>query len=106
MKKTAKNWLKPWAVSLTMALAFVASNAGALDVIDPTGVNYTSVSDSSHYPAGNSYISANLFDLDVTGVSLGTIIGSSEFAKNGGGDSFVAFQLNQAYTNVASVFYA
>ena len=90
-----------------MAAAFMASNAArALDVIDPTGVNYSSISDSSHYPDGNNYISANLFNLDVTGIALGTIIGSSEFAKNGGGDSFVAFQLNQVYTNVASVFYA
>jgi Concanavalin A-like lectin/glucanases superfamily/Immunoglobulin I-set domain/Immunoglobulin domain len=106
MKRTAENWLKPCTASLALAMAFMASHARALDVIDPTGVNYSSVSDSSHYPDGNNYIAVNLFDLDVTGVALGTIIGSTEFARDGGGDSFVAFQLNQVYTNVASVFYA
>jgi hypothetical protein len=84
--------------------ALLAPGARALDVIDPTGTNYTNISDSSEYDS--SYTSANLFDQDVTGVALGTILSGNEYARSGAGDCYVAFQLNTAYTNVGSIFYA
>lgn len=99
-----KIWINQLAVCLTFTLAFQAFHANALDVVDPTGANYTGVSDSSHYDG--SYTAANLFDQDVTGVAVGTILSGSEFAKSGSGDSFVAFQLDAIYTNIGSIFYA
>lgn len=90
---------------LALAIAFPVIQAQALDVIDPTGASYTAVSDSSHYDG--SYVAANLFDEDLTGVAVGTVLtAGGEFAKSGSGNSFVAFQLNTVYTNVASIFYA
>jgi len=89
---------------LTLVPALFALNLHALDVIDPTGVNYTGISDNSSY--NSSYTSANLFAQDVTGVALGTILSGNEYARNGVGDCYVAFQLDTAYTNVGSVFYA
>ena len=77
----------------------------ALDVIDPTGLNYLGVSDSSEY--NGSYTAANLFDKDVTALSVGTILsGDAEYATAGQSNCFVAFQLDQNYTNIASLFYA
>lgn len=96
-----KNQLVVW---LTCISVFLGIQAKALDVIDPTGVSYTGVSDNSEY--NSSYSSANLFDLDMTGVTLGTILSGSEYADAGLTNCFVTFQVETVYTNVASVFYA
>ncbi len=104
MKIYNRKWSNQIAAWLAFASVFLVIHARALDVIDPTGANYTGVSDSSHYDG--SYVAANLFNQDVTGIALGTIISGSEFATAGQSTAFVAFQLNQAYTNVASIFYA
>jgi len=104
MKMMNRNWRNLLAAGLACAALAPALAVRALDVVDPTGVNYTSVSDSSHY--NGSYVAANLFDQDVTGVAVGTLIPGAEYARNGAGDSFVAFQLDQIYTNIGSIFYA
>ena len=92
-----RNWL-------VVAFLSLIIQARALDVIDPTGVNYTVISDSSHFDA--SYTAANLFDLNMTGVPVGTGLAGNDFAKSGTGESYVAFQLDQNYTNIGSIFYA
>ncbi|MDR3457537.1 MAG: hypothetical protein P4N60_08830 [Verrucomicrobiae bacterium] len=82
---------------------FLTPHVKALDVIDPTGTSYTGISDSSHFD--ETYTAANLFSANMTGAPLGANLGSSDFAKNGPGTSFVTFQLDRIYTNVASIFY-
>jgi Concanavalin A-like lectin/glucanases superfamily/Immunoglobulin I-set domain/Immunoglobulin domain len=104
MRINDRNWTNRFATSLAFVSVFLAIHARALDVIDPTGVNYTGVSDSSHYDG--TYTAANLFDQNMTGVPLGTILSGNEYATAGQSSAFVAFQLDQAYTNVASIFYA
>jgi hypothetical protein len=89
---------------LAFTSALTAPNLHALDVIDPTGVTYTGIADNSSYDS--SYTSANLFAEDVTGVALGTILTGNDYARNGVGDCYVAFQLDNDYTNVGSIFYA
>lgn len=104
MKINNRKWNNQVAAWLALASVFLAIHARALDVIDPTGVNYSGVSDSSHYDG--TYTAANLFDQNMTGVPLGTILSGNEYATAGQSSAFVAFQLDQAYTNVASIFYA
>jgi hypothetical protein len=95
------NQLTAW---LAVSAVFLGVQAYALDVVDPDGVNYTGISDSSEY--NSSYTAANMFAQNMTGVALGTTLSGSDFAKNGSGSSFVAFQLNTTYTNAGSIFYA
>lgn len=97
-------WTRQLAGWLACAPVLLAVHGRALDVIDPDGLSYTGVSDSSEY--NSSYTAANLFDQNVTGVAVETILSGNEFARNGSGDSFVAFQLDTVYTNVGSIFYA
>ncbi len=99
-----RNWPSQFAAGLALVSVFLAIHVRALDVINPAGGNYTSISDSSHY--NDSYSSANLFNNDMTGVALGTIISGDEYATASQSSSFVAFQLDAIYTNVASLFYA
>lgn len=89
---------------LAFTSALTAPHLYALDVIDPTGVTYTGIADNSSYDS--SYTSANLFAEDVTGIALGSILTGNDYARNGVGDCYVAFQLDNIYTNVGSVFYA
>ena len=98
------NWPNQFAVGLAFISVLLALPVKALDVINPAGVNYTVISDSSHYDG--SYTSANLFNNDMSGVALGTIISGAEYATASQSSSFVAFQLDTVYTNVASLFYA
>jgi hypothetical protein len=87
------------------AMLFCARPADALYVIGPAPGLYSAVSDSSHYDS--TYTAANLFNFNVTGLPLNSQLNdSAEFAKNGGGTSYVAFSLDQVYTNVGSLFYA
>jgi hypothetical protein len=82
-----------------------AQPADALYVIGPAPGLYSAVSDSGHYDS--TYTAANLFNFNVAGIPLNTQLNdSAEFAKNGGGTSYVAFSLDQVYTNVGSLFYA
>ncbi len=104
MKMKNRDWPHKFAAGLAFVSLLLATQVRALDVINPTGVNYTGISDSSHY--NDSYNSANLFNNDMTGVALGTIISGAEYATAGQSSSFVAFQLDAVYTNVASIFYA
>ena len=96
-------WLTVLAAIASLALL---NQARAFDVIDPDGTLYTAISDNSHY--NDSYTAANLFDYDMTGITVGTFLGSdsTEYARAGDGTCFVAFQLDQVYTNIASIFYA
>jgi Concanavalin A-like lectin/glucanases superfamily/Immunoglobulin I-set domain/Immunoglobulin domain len=98
----SRNWLTVICLATTFILLSIRSKA--LDVIDPTGVSYTSVIDDSEF--NSSYTSANLFEADMTGVPLGASLNNKDFAKNGPGSCFVAFQLDRVYTDVASIFYA
>ncbi len=104
MKINNRKWTNQIVVWLTCVSVFFVIQARALDVVDPTGVNYTVVSDNSEYDS--SYTSANLFDMDMTGVATGTILSGNQYADAGLGNCFVAFQLETIYTNVASIFYA
>ncbi len=74
----------------------------SLPVLDPTGVIYTGVSDSSHFSAG--FVSANLFSQNMTGIAPGTLFSGSEYAKSGPGTAYVAFRVDTAYT-MGSVFW-
>jgi len=98
--------LSRWPViGIVLAFILMASPSRALFVIGSAPGLYTAVSDSSHF--NSSFVGANLFNFDVTGIPLGTSLSDGlEFAKSGAGTSFVAFQLNQVYTNIGSVFYA
>lgn len=98
------NWARRGAGALVGAVTLLAVQVRALDVIDPTGFNYSGATDNSHY--NDSYVSANLFDHDVTGLALGGAVSGNEYARSGTGDCYVSFQLDIAYTNIASVFYA
>ncbi len=104
MKIKSQNQIHLVLTWLALASVLPAISTRALDVIDPTGTDYSAISDSSHY--NDSFTAANLFDQDVTGVAVGTILSGSDFAKSGSGNSYVAFQLNTLYTNVGSIFYA
>ncbi|HXI69327.1 MAG TPA: LamG-like jellyroll fold domain-containing protein [Verrucomicrobiae bacterium] len=106
MKMQNRSWLNPFAACLAVVSLFPAMQARALDVLNPNGTLYTGISDNSHY--NDSYTSANLFDYDMTGVALGTFISfdATEYARQGGGTCYVAFELDQIYTNIGSVFYS
>ncbi|HTI99194.1 MAG TPA: immunoglobulin domain-containing protein, partial [Dongiaceae bacterium] len=98
------NWTRYGAGVLAGVATLLAIQVRALDVIDPTGFNYSGATDNSHYD--DSYVSANLFDHDVTGLALGSTVSGNEYARSGTGDCYVSFQLDNIYTNIASVFYA
>ncbi len=105
MKLYKRNCVSQLAAWLAFACLLLAIRATAMDVIDPTGLSYAGVSDSSEY--SSSYAAANLFDLNVTSIPVGTILsGDAEYATAGQSNCFVAFQLDENYTNVASIFYA
>ncbi len=98
--------LPPLLAAVCGAILGTHASAQGLDVLDPTGAIYTSVSDSSHY--NNDFVAANLFQFDVTGIPAGTFISSDavEFARQGGGSSYVAFQLDSVHANIGSLYYA
>jgi len=75
----------------------------SLPVLDPTGVIYADVSDSSRFNA--SFISSNLFKQNVTGLKPGSTILGSEYAKSGPGTAYVAFKVDNVYT-IGSFFYS
>jgi len=112
LKKVEDTFMKTKFITrLTPVLALSAMiimpiHASALDVLDPTGTFYTGISDSSHF--NDSYTAANLFNDDITAVAVGTTINfdSTEYARQGPGTSFITFQLDQIYTNIASIFFA
>jgi hypothetical protein len=106
MNYHAPQWLSPrrLAAGAALASALMAPSVQALDVIDPTGVSYLSILDSSHYSAG--YEAFNMFNWDLTAIQTGTVLEGSEFAKSGGGSSFVAFDMDRAYSGIGSIFYA
>lgn len=93
------------AALLALFSLFIVARAKALDLIGPDGTIYSGISDNTHY--NDSYSSANLFNENLTGVSVGATLGDgNEYATASVADGFVAFQLDQNYTNIASVFYA
>ncbi len=99
-------WLRPCRLAAGAALAsmLLTPSVQALDVVDPSGATYLNISDSSHFSAG--YESFNMFNWDLTTTSVGTVLEGSEFAKSGGGSSFVAFEMDKAYNGIGSIFYA
>lgn len=89
---------------LAAAAFLVAPSTRAFDVIDPAGDLYVNVSDSSRF--NGSFISANLFDADVSSAVIGsTLSAGAEYAKSGAGDAWVAFELDQSYP-IGSIFWA
>jgi hypothetical protein len=105
MKINVRNWTHQSVFWLLSVLLIPAAQVRALDVIDPDGTLYFSVSDNNHYD--DSYTAANLFEQDLSAVTIGTTLtDTAEYARNGTGDCFVAFQLDRIYTNIASIFYA
>jgi hypothetical protein len=85
-------------------VAFLAATeARALDVIDPTGAIYTNVLASSQFSSG--FAASNLFTSNMTTIAIGQAFGGAEWAKSGSGSAYVAFQVDQVY-NVGSVYWA
>lgn len=104
MRRTLRLWKSAHQPLLPLLLALIATKAAALDVIDPTGAAYVNVSESSRFAAG--WGATNLFTYDVTGMVPGDVLGTTgEYAKNGGGTAYVAFEVGAVY-DVGSVFYA
>jgi hypothetical protein len=104
MKISLPRWTCQAALLALFSL-FIAAQARALDILGPDGTIYTGISDNTHY--SDSYSSANLFDENLIGVTVGTTLSDgNEYATASMADGFVAFQLDQNYTNIASVFYA
>lgn len=106
MKPTSylKAVLGRWALGASAACLLASNSALALDVIDPTGALYTSVSANSEYDH-NSYGGQNMFDTDVTGVTVGTKLTGGDWARVGIDPGYLAFQLDASHT-VGSVYYA
>lgn len=102
MKTQGTRWLAGAAAALASLL--LAGQARALDVIDPTGAAYLNITDSSHFAGG--WEGLHMFNWDLSAVTVGSVLTGSEFAKSGGGTSYVAFDMDQVYTGIGSVFYA
>jgi hypothetical protein len=75
----------------------------SLPVIGPTGSIYSNIRDSSHFNA--SYVAANLFNHNVTGLAPGSTLSGNEFARSGPGSAWVAFEVDAVYT-VGSLYFA
>lgn len=105
MKAEITPWKRvSWLLAGLLALVLPARPAAGLDVIGPDGVIYVNVSDSSHF--AEAWTGINLFTYDLTGVPVGSTLSGAEFAKSGGGTSYVSFDLDKVYTGIGSVFYA
>lgn len=92
-------WLAVIAVLISLAVP-----SRAFEVIDPSGASYQNVSESSRFAAG--WDAFNLFDADVSAAVPGSpVTANAEYAKSGGGDAWVAFELDQSY-NIGSLFWA
>lgn len=87
-----------------LASLLLAGQVRALDVIDPSGANYFNITDSSHY--GGGWEALHMFNWDLSAVAVGSVLTGSEFAKSGGGTSFVAFDMDKVYSGIGSIFYA
>ncbi|HTV43205.1 MAG TPA: LamG-like jellyroll fold domain-containing protein [Candidatus Sulfotelmatobacter sp.] len=96
-----------WVAWNTLTLCAVLTGGlarGQAPVIDPTGSTYTGVSASSSY--SSSYLPANLFSYNVTGIATNsTLANTAEWATAGSLVGYVAFQLNNSF-NVSSLYYA
>lgn len=94
--------------SVTSAVITVTVPSQVVLPLGASGSIYTGVSASSEYPDPN-YVSANLFDSNLTGVSIGTHLSGKDWADDGYGTAFapayVAFQVDQSYP-VTAIFYA
>lgn len=88
---------------LGLAGMFFATPVHALDVIDPTGMIYTNVLNSSQFAA--AWGATNLFTQDMSSIAIGQTFGGPEYAKSGAGDAWVSFEVDQVYS-VGSVYWA
>src|SRR4051812_35609523 len=86
-----------------LATMIFAGRAHALDVIDPTGAIYVGVSNSSQFNA--SFGATNLFTQNMSGVAVGQTVPGPEYAKQGSGDAWVIFEVDQAYS-IGSIYWA
>src|SRR3954463_16491145 len=102
-KHTIKTCWRGLTAGLGLASLLLTPTARALDVIGPTGVIYTNVSNSSQFAA--AWGATNLFTQDMTSISVGQTFGGAEYAKSGAGDAWVAFEVDQIYS-VGSVYWA
>jgi hypothetical protein len=92
--------------SVTSSIVNVTVTSYYIEPLGPSGALYTGINESGEYPDGNSaYTSTNLFDVDLTGIPLGTQLGGKEWAIQGAGPAYLAFQVDHAYA-INSVFYA
>jgi hypothetical protein len=92
--------------SVTSSVVNVTVTTYAIAPLNPPGSLYAGIAESGEYPdPNNAYTSTNLFDTDLTGVSLGTHLTGNDWAIQGSGPAFLAFQLDQVYS-INSVFYA
>jgi hypothetical protein len=66
---------------LGLACLTLATSVRALDVIDPTGVIYTNVANSSQFAA--AWGATNLFTQNMSAIAVGQTFGGSEWAKSG-----------------------
>jgi hypothetical protein len=88
---------------LGLAGLLFSTHVQALDVIDPTGMIYTNVHNSSQFAA--AWGATNLFTQDMTSIAVGQTFGGVEYAKSGAGDAWVSFEVDQVYS-VGSIYWA
>jgi hypothetical protein len=89
--------------SVTSAVFNVTVPSYLVRPVGPSGALYTGISASSEYDPG--YVGMNMFDTDVTGVSLGTHLTGNDWAVVGTDPQYLAFQVDQSYP-VDAIFYA
>lgn len=93
--------------SVTSATITVTVPSYVVVPIGASGAIYTNISWSSEYDA--DYSGTNMFDSDLTGVSIGTHLAGNDWADDGYGTAFapayLAFQVDQSYA-VSAVLYA
>src|SRR5262245_436607 len=96
-------WRRCLFAGLSLASLLLTQNSRALDVIDPTGLIYTNVAQSSAFAVG--WGATNLFGQDMTSISVGQTFGGAEYAKSGAGDAWVRFEVDQIYS-IGSIYWA
>ena len=108
------SWTDRLVTWLACASVLLCIHARAQSVIDPDGTLYTGASAQVWWNDTPDFGPQHLFDVNMTGMAVGanlTGLHANDFvAGNGDGSSvqtyYVAFQLDQDYANINSVFYA
>ncbi|HYG24224.1 MAG TPA: LamG-like jellyroll fold domain-containing protein [Verrucomicrobiae bacterium] len=90
--------------SATSSVVTVNVSSSIVRVLDPTGAIYTNALADRTF--ANNWGATNLFKTDVSNIPLGASIGSqAEYARSGGGDAWVRFEVDQVYT-IGALYWA